>query len=142
MSYIDKCSIPVVWCGKGDIPTRKSGDEKYYIRKGTTHECMQIGFGAGKYSEIKKGINNNSLQNIKYVGETYENNFKEKNIDTILDLIKYVSSHTQLQIKLLLSSVFKKKGGGTDMRAYNSTLMFVYKKGIKDLPPCLKITKK
>ena len=56
MSYIDKCSIPVVWCGKGELPPRKANDEKYYIRRGTAHECMQIGFGAGMYSERKKDL--------------------------------------------------------------------------------------
>lgn len=142
MSYIDKCSIPVVWCGKGEIPSRKSNDEKYYIRRGTSHECMQIGFGAGMYSEKKKDLDPSSLQNIKYVGETYDNNFKKEGISSIPSLLKHISSHTPLQNKILLNRVFRKKDGPVDSRAYNSTLMFVFKKGIKELPPCLKISKK
>jgi len=139
MSYIENCSIPAVWCGKGNIPSRKHEDEKYYIRRGTPYECMKVGIGAGIYSERKKDISSHSLQNIKYIGDVYENNFKKENIHNLEELLEYMGTHSIPQIKKNLIRVFTKKGGIVDQRAYNSTLMFVYKRNFKDLPPCFKI---
>jgi hypothetical protein len=143
MSFdVDRCSIPTVWCGSKSMPSRKKGEDKYYVRRGTPHECMKIGVGAGIYSERKKGIPATSLQNIKYVGEVYEKNFMKKRIRSLNELIKYASTHSSADIKKTLSSVFKKKGGAIDQRAYNSTLMYIYRRGIHELPQCLKISSK
>lgn len=143
MSFkIEDCAIPTLWCGnKKIIPTRNKSDEKYYTRKGTPLECMKQGFGAGVYTEKKKHLDKKSLQNIKYVGETYENNFNKKNIYVLEDLLSYASTHTAQQIKKLLTVVFKKKGGVLDQRAYNSTILFIYKNGISSVPQCSKISR-
>jgi hypothetical protein len=139
MSFIEKCSLPTVWCGKGEIPARKSTDEKYYVRRGTPTECMKIGFGAGMHSEKKKLLDPSSLQNIKYTGEVYENNFFRENIRNIPQFIKFVSENNSSSIKKLLDKVYRKKGGIIDKRAYNSALVFAYKGGHRNLPSCLKI---
>jgi hypothetical protein len=139
MSFIEKCSIPTIWCGTKNMPQRSLNDEKYYVRRGTPTECMKIGFGAGMYSEKKKLLQPDSLQHIKYTGDVYENNFKREGIKNIPEFIKFISENSEQSIKKLLNRVYKKKGGVLDQRAYNSALMFAYKKGYQKLPPCVKI---
>ena len=134
-----KCAIPTVYCGNGPVPKRKDNDDTYYSGLGTPYQCMQKGFGAGMHSEKNKSLPKNSVQNIKYVGEVYESNFKKRNINTIDDLVEYASSHEEKEIKKLLKKVFDKHNGILDQRAYNSTLLFLYKKGIQQLPSCVTI---
>jgi len=73
---LSECAIPTVWCGRGNPPKRRAGDDKYYYKTGDRYECMQKGFGAGMHTERKKNLPENSLQQIKYVGDVYEKKFK------------------------------------------------------------------
>lgn len=130
----DKCVIPKIWCGKGTMP-------KGYLKTGTRSECIQVGFGAGMYSERVKHTPSNSLQKIKYVGEKYDARFKLKGIKTTVDLLNFATKRTKLQIKALLEYVFTRKSKGIDKRAYNSTMMYLYSHGIAaaKIPQCIKI---
>jgi len=147
-----ECSIPTVYCGKKKkIPTREKGVDTYYIRKGAPHECVSKGFGAGMAVEMAKHLPANSLQRIKYVGDVYESNFKKEKINNTTSLIKYSQTLSSPELKSFLESVLVKKSGKgsikesknaviIDMRAYNSTLLYLYKNGIyKNLPSCSKI---
>jgi hypothetical protein len=108
-----------------------------YLRKGTAEECMKKGFGAGMMNEKTKNLPSSSLQKIKYIGETHEDNFKSKRIGTTTALLNFAKSHSENEVKELLSKVLKKKGGaGLDGRAYNSVIMWLYGKGVKDVPEC------
>lgn len=135
------CVIPTVYCGnKKSVPKKSIENNTIYVRRGTSYECMSKGFGAGIISEKLKKLPSNSLQRIKYVGDTYERNFKGKNIKNTDQLISCVKSLKSEQVKKLLSAVFRKKDGVIDKRAYNSTLVFLYKNGIySNLPKCTKI---
>jgi hypothetical protein len=133
---VDRCAIPTVYCGSGAVPERKKGDDKYYTGVGTPYQCMQKGFGAGMYSEKNKSIPKTSVQTIKYVGEVYERNFKNHKINYLEDLKKYANSHNEEELKELLKDVFDKSGGILDKRAYNSTLLYLYKNGVENLPQC------
>lgn len=133
------CAIPTVYCGKNkQSPKKVTGENYYYVRKGTSYECMKKGFGAGMGEERRKNLPSNSLQNIKYIGPVYAQNFASKGIKTIANLIKFAQTKG---IKKLLHQVLKKSNGILDTKAYNSTLLFLYKSGsIKNLPRCKKIT--
>jgi hypothetical protein len=133
-----ECSIPTVYCGKKKkIPTREKDADTHYIRKGTAHECVSKGFGAGINSERAKYLSKNSLQRIKYVGEIFESNFKKKNIYNTDMLIVFSKTLTTSGLKGFLEGVFIKKGGTIDRRAYNSTLLFLYRNGVyANLPSC------
>jgi hypothetical protein len=135
------CSIPTVYCGKKKkIPVREKGADTHYVKKGTVHQCIQKGFGAGMAIERAKNLPVNSLQRIKYVGEVYESNFKKKKINNTTSLIKYSKTLTKEGLKTFLESVLIRKDDVVDMRAYNSTLLYLYKNGIyENLPSCSKI---
>jgi hypothetical protein len=133
---VDKCAIPSVWCGKGDVPKGVKDGVKY-TRKGSAEECMKKGFGAGMMTEKAKNLPATSLQTIKYVGETHEQNFRNARIATTTALIKYAKTHTPANVKTMLTRVLKKKGdAGLDGKAYNSVILWLYHKGIKDVPEC------
>ncbi len=129
-----ECAIPRIWCGKGAKPNG-------YLKTGTRTECIQVGFGAGMYNERAKHTPSNSLQKIKYVGEKYESRFKLKGINSTVELLKFATKRTKVQIKTLLSGVFTRKSKGLDKRAYNSTMMYLYSHGIASakIPQCSKI---
>lgn len=134
------CIIPTVWCGNGNIPTKVSEDKKY-SRIGTRLECMKKGFGAGMYSEKKKLLSPESLQNIKYVGEIFEQNFKKNNIHTLDDLVEFAKKKRSSEIKKVLYKVLEKKNKQFDKRAYNSVLLYLFHHGGKDLPLCRRISR-
>lgn len=134
-----KCAIPTVYCGNGDIPKRDYNSDTYYFKKGTPYECLRVGYGVGSAIERKKTLTNNSLQQIKYVGDVYENNFKGHNINNMGDLINYAKkySKTDFAIENLLKNVFTKSNNTLDKKAYNSTLLFLYgKDSLLKLPSC------
>lgn len=140
-----ECSIPTVYCGnKKTIPKKSITDTSntHYIRKGTAFECMSKGFGAGIHTERAKKLPKNSLQRIKYVGDVFEANFKAKNIHNTDMLVLFAKTLTKSGLKGFLEGVFGKKGKKKtdtviDMRAYNSTLMFLYNNGVsQNLPQC------
>lgn len=133
-----KCAIPSLWCGKGPVPKNIRNDKKY-TRKGTSVECMKQGFGAGMMSEKSKHLPPASLQQIKYIGETHEKNFKKAKIETINKLIKTFKSKEPEQIKLLLSGILMKKNSTLDKKAYNSVLLFLYRHGNSNIPSCFSL---
>jgi len=138
MSFeISKCAIPGVWCGKGAPPKRKG--LKWYHKTGSRYECMQKGFGAGAATERRKNLPDNSLQQIKYVGETYEKKFQKSRIADTDDLIQAAQRRTKASLKTLLRKIFTRRRGGLDKRAYNSTIVFLYQHGIGHVPPCSEI---
>jgi hypothetical protein len=135
-----KCSIPTVYCGNKKVIPKKSKTDTsntHYVRNGTAYECMKKGYGSGMNSERLKKLPSNSLQRIKYVGDTFESNFKKKNIHTTGMLITFSKTLSRNGLKNFLEGVFSKKGGTVDRRAYNSTLMFLYNNGVyENLPTC------
>lgn len=132
------CTIPTVYCGtKKNVPKKSTTNNTRYVRKGTSYECMTKGFGAGAITEKIKKLPLNSLQRIKYVGEIYESNFRKKNINNTDQLIFHVKPLKKEKLATLLKTVFKKKDGVVDKRAYNSTLIFLYTNGVYiNLPQC------
>lgn len=138
MSYIDSCAIPTVYCGtKTTLPPRIPNQEYYYTRNGTPYECMKKGIGIGIYSLKNKDIGPTSLRKIKFVGEKYEENFKKIGITSIIELMDYDTDSKILEN--ILTKVFTKKNGQVDVKAYNSTLMFMYKANVKNLPACKRL---
>jgi hypothetical protein len=142
MFDIESCKIPTVYCGtKTTLPPRQKNEDFYYTRIGTPHECMSKGFGAGINTSETKGISPNSLRKIKYVGEVYVQHFEDEGINNINSLIKYANNNPKGSLEKLLKRVFVKKDGVLDKRAYNSTLMYLFRNsGQKALPVCQKIT--
>jgi NAD-specific glutamate dehydrogenase len=139
MSFnINLCAIPQIWCGDKPMPKKKDGAT--YIRKGTSYECLKKGFGAGKSSELKKSLPEDSLQNIKYIGDTHEKKFKQLKINNIDKLVKFSKDNSKEALTALLSKALKKSNEQIDKKAYNSVLMFLYKKDIKNLPSCKKLS--
>ena len=115
-----------------------------YTKVGSRYECMQKGYGAGMYGEKKKGLPRTSLQQIKYVGETYEDNFKRNGIATTTQLISKLKGQPKSAIQNAIRRSVTKKGGVVDKRAYNHCLAYLYVHGIneesgKNLPPCYRI---
>lgn len=137
MSYdIEKCVIKKVWCGNGAIPVAKANQ---YSRKGTRTECLKQGIGAGVYSERRKHLPANSLQQIPYVGEKMEQKFKDAGIKTTDDLVKKLQKKTPEYKKVLLQTILRDKKNKLNKKAYNSTIKYLYEKGILNLPSCKNI---
>ena len=134
------CAIPTVWCGKkGNPPKRKPTDETYYYKTGNRYECMQKGFGAGLHTERRENLPNDSLQRIKYVGEKYEEKFHATGMTDLNTFRIEMSQKSPQEIEKYLKKIFKRKGGSLDQRAYNSTLVFLYRNGVGNIPACSKI---
>lgn len=135
MFRIQDCYIPEVWCGDSDqIPQTL---HKKYSRVGTRRECLKKGFGAGMYTERNKNLPQNSLQQIKYVGPVYEQNFEdEEGITTIPQLINFASGQSKVQLEQSLKKILVKNNGVVDTKAYNSVILFLYQKGIRNVPSC------
>lgn len=138
-----KCLLPTIWCGKGPLPTsaEKRVDRKNnvkYVKEGSKEECVQKGFGAGMFSERAKSLPDTSLQKIKYVGETYEKNFKTVRIETTLDLLTFARGSPTKSILDLILKVTTKKDGKIDHKAYNSILLWLYNNGVDSskIPSC------
>ncbi len=141
MSFdISKCSIPTVYCGNNSkLPSKNVMSDTYYTRFGTRTECVSKGFGAGAAQERLKLLPKDSLQRIKYVGEAYEKKFKSRGIKTGKALASFAKSASKATITSLLKSVFTKKNGVIDKRAWNSTLVWLSRRGhqiSQRLPSC------
>ncbi len=135
-----RCKIPKVYCGIGDWKTAKNTNNySYYYKRGSPYECMKSGFGAGMYSEKKKSIPNTSLQNIPYVGPVYDQKFKTKKIKTLQQLVDKLEDKDSNEIDKYLRSIFTKSNKSIDTKALNSTILYLYSEGIRDLPKCDKI---
>ena len=134
------CAIPSVWCGKSNTPPKtKPVDMIRYTRPGSRYECMQQGYGAGMYSEKKKGLPKTSLRQIKYVGEVYEANFKRNGISTITHLVNKLRGKSKSVIQNTIRKAVTKKGGVIDKKAYNHCLVYLYFHGVNALPSCYRL---
>jgi len=91
------------------------------------------------HTERKKNLPENSLQQIKYVGDVYEKKFKGAGISTISALRSQMSRKSTLEIERFLKRIFTRKGGALDQRAYNSTTAHLYRHGNGSVPRCSKI---
>ncbi len=134
------CSIPTLWCGDSDEPPEPTDPTMRYSRAGTRTECMKKGFGVGMYTERKKKLPSTSLQQIKYVGETYEKRFIDSGIEDIPQFVKQMRQATSEQIEALLTGVLiNGKTKTLDQRAYNAVMVFLFQHGVSDLPACKRI---
>ncbi len=133
------CNIPTVWCGlENKFPT-KPKDGSYYYKTGNRYECMQKGFGAGMHTERNDNLPANSLQQIKYVGEKHEKDFKKAGIATLDALKKEMGKKSTADIEKTLKKILTKKDGKLDARAYNCVIVYLYKHGVQSVPACQKI---
>jgi hypothetical protein len=126
-----KCVTQKVWCGKGSLPHGNG-----YSRAGTPFECLQQGFGAGKYSEKEKHLPFDSLQRIKYVGETHEASFKKEKIRNLKDLTSFAKDNPS-KLERMLKKVLMKKDDRLDVRAYNHVLLWLDDQRVSKLPSCV-----
>lgn len=134
-----KCDIPTIWCGDADKPPKKRKDGSYYYKTGSRYECMKKGFGAGSSIEKKEHLSPTSLQQIKYVGEKHEKDFKKNGIASIKALITYCNGKPPKVIEKFLKGILKKSNGVTDGRAYNCVLLYLYRHGVGNVPSCIKL---
>lgn len=135
----DRCYIPTVYCGKQARVYPYVENENRYIGPGDSYQCMQKGYGAAQARENRKRLTVTSLQNIRYVGPKFEENFRREGISTIAQLISYVRNHTVAQSQSMLERVFRNANGRLNGKGFNSTLLYLYKNGNDRLPQCVDI---
>lgn len=134
-----ECAIPTIWCGDSSTPPKKVKDGSFYYKTGTRYECMKKGFGAGMHTERKDNLPADSLQQIKYVGEKHEKDFKKAGIANTNDLVKQMKKRTTSEMEKILKRILVKSDGVLDARAYNCVIMYLYNHGIGAVPACKKI---
>jgi len=131
----ENCIIRKIYCGdKSNIP--RSTTTKKYSRKGSSYECMKRGYGIADWEHRKKELSANSLQQIPYVGEVYEANFKKAKIGTINNLLTKMRNMTADEKNKLLRKVCKKKNNQFDQKTFNCIVLFLHERGITNLPSC------
>lgn len=138
---VERCLIPTVYCGKKRRMPEKNGDQ-LYVRRGTRSECLKKGVGAGVYSEKRKGLSANSLQQIKYVGPYYEDNFRDEGINNLRELLRECRRSSGREIGDLLDDVCRNRNGDLDKRPYNSCVLYLYRKGVYWVPNCKRISRR
>ncbi len=131
------CIIPEIWCGEAATPPKKK--DTIYYKTGTRYECMKKGFGAGTHIERKNYLPATSLQQIKYIGEKHDANFKAAGIKTQKQLVSQMQLKTTSQMETILKKILTKSDGVLDTKAYNSTVVYLYRHGIASVPACSKI---
>ena len=135
---VEDCAIPQVWCGNGAVPNTTA--RKRYSGAGSPHQCMQKGFGAGMFTEQRKNTHRTSLQQISYVGDVYDRKFRTRRINSTDALEAYVRRRTAASTSRLLREVFTKTNGALDRKAYNSTVIYLYDRGVHGVPACERIS--
>ena len=83
--------------------------------------------------ERKKGLPTTSLQQIKFVGPVHEGKFKKSGVATTTELISKMRVKTAAEIAVFLKKI------GLESRAYNSTIIFLYRHGNANIPACKKL---
>lgn len=136
---LSECDIPTVWCGESNKPPKKAKEGKYYYKTGTRTECLRVGFGVGTHTERNNNLPADSLQQIKYIGEKHEKDFKKAGIATTTALLKEMRKKTTFEIEKILKRILVRSDGVLDARAYNCVIVYLYKHGIGSVPPCKKI---
>jgi len=129
-----KCIIRKSYCGNGDLPQDTA--TKKYSRIGTINECLKKGFGIAQAEFNKKNISENSLQNIMYIGPTYEKNFKKNKINTLTGLIKKMTDFSVIEKRDFLYNSCKKSNNTIDYKAVNSVILYLHANKVKKLPSC------
>ena len=128
-----RCKIQTVYCGNSKkLPSSNEEKDQVYKRKGTPYECLKKGFGGGIQSMKKYPAN--SLLKIKFLKEKDEKLFKKEGISNLSQLLAKVKKMTPKQISSLL-----KKCLTSNKKAYNMTLLYIFRKSIISLPSCLNI---
>jgi hypothetical protein len=135
----DRCYLPTVYCGKQEKKYPYVEHNNRYYRKGTSHECLQKGFGAASAISSKKGLPADSLQTIKYIGPVFERSFRENNILSTRQLLDFAKKSGVRKIEKLFRSVFVNSNGTFNERSYNSVLLYLYQHGNSKLPQCINI---
>lgn len=135
----EECAIPRVWCGEAKTYPKGIKDDGYYYKVGSRYECLKAGIGVGLATEKSKAAPATSLQRIKYVGEKHAESFKKAGIKTLKDLTREMGKKTSTQIATTLKKILKKKNGPLDTRAYNSTVLYLYRHGVAGVPACIKM---
>ena len=123
------CIIRKTYCGTGKLP-------QDHYRKGTPNECLRKGYGAADWNTKKKNQSPNSLQQIHYIGGTFDARFKRFKIYTQKSLLTRMQSLSAPEKRILLKKVLVKKDGVVDQRAFNSVVLFLHSHKIKNLPSC------
>jgi len=137
---LSDCAIPQLWCGESATPPKKNDPLSKYYKTGSRYECLKKGIGAGTHIERNKSLPVKSLQQIKYVGETHESNFKKVGIKDTTALVREMKTKTSTEIESILKRVLAKSNGPLDQRAYNSVIVYLYQHGNGGVPACKKIS--
>ncbi len=132
----ERCYIPTVYCGTKEKKYPYYENDNKYIQHGSPFQCMKKGFGAATARENKKRIPQSSLQNIRYIGPYFEEEFKKEGITTISQLISFARRSSANQIENTLTRVFRNRNGSLNGKGYNSILLFLYRNGNNRLPHC------
>jgi hypothetical protein len=135
----DKCYIPTVYCGNKEKKYPYVEKDNRYLGQGTPHQCMRKGFGASIARENKKNIPVSSLQNIRYVGPKFEEAFQKEGIATLNQLLIFIQNNPVQTTKTMLERVFRNANGSLNGKGFNSTLLYLYRNGNKQLPGCVDI---
>ncbi|KKK57936.1 hypothetical protein LCGC14_3049460, partial [marine sediment metagenome] len=109
---------------------------KKYSRKGASYECLKKGFGIADWEHRKKNLTKTSLQQIMYIGPVYETNFKKKQIYSITSLIKKLEGLSTKEKRDIISAGCRRKNGSMDQKAFNSIVLFLHGRNLKNLPSC------
>ncbi len=128
------CIIRKTYCGNGKVP--KDTSTKKYSRKGTPYECLRKGIGVGVWEHRKKSLSKTSLQQIIYIGPALEANFKKKQIYSITSLVNKLQKLATKEKREIIAAACKRKNGSIDQRAFNSVVLFLHERGVKNLPSC------
>lgn len=129
------CVISKIYCGDNPNLPPNTATQKY-SRKGTRYECMKRGVGIGMWTEKKKNLPANSLQQITYVGEVFEENFVRNGMTNQQQLINKFKTLSPIEKQRLLEKCCKKRNGVVEYRAYNHVLLFLHDHDVRALPPC------
>jgi len=133
-----KCITSKIYCGDKNALPPNTATQKY-SRKGTPHECLKKGFGMGMWTEKKKLLPATSLQHITYVGDVFEEHFKNEGMNTQAQLLQKFRALTRANKRNLLLRCCRKRNNVVDYRVYNSVLLFLHEHNVNDLPLCTDI---
>lgn len=124
---MEKCGIPTVYCGnKTPIPKKNLQQNLKYERTGNKTECLKKGIHTGIYLERNKDLPEDSLKNIKYIGDYFEEKLISKRINTIQQLINKIKISSKNNNKTFLENISKNRVGNIDYRVYNSIIHYIY----------------
>jgi len=133
---LDRCKIPTVYCGMQDKQYPYYDKNNKYVRQGTQSECMRKGFGASMAIQTKKSLREDNLQQIRYVGTKFNDNFIAEGIRTIPELLNRARILSIPFLDRLLRKVFTNANGTLNGKGYNSVILFLYDNGLRNLPEC------